>query len=96
MWDRLFRLFREQNIAENSTEDQTPEVETQDVQDNPTGKSTHIGYDYLKGLDGNNEDNNKHLRRFINLNKLLRGNFNGKVEASYADAKSNIRGEDSE
>lgn len=61
------------------------------------GPSTHIGYNYLKGLDGDYEDSSEHIRRFINLNRLLRGNYHaGKIETHYAEPEGDLRGEDSE
>lgn len=97
MWDKLLALFKNtqqveevQSVAPIVSEQSNPVQ----VSSEPVGKSTHIGYNYLKGL--NSEDSTRDIRRFINLNKLLRGSYNGKIETSHAEPKSDIRGEDSE
>lgn len=99
MWDKLLGLFKDKPVT-NEIKSVTPTIEVKDSQTLPAskidGKSVHIGYNYLKGLDGDYEDSSKHIRRFINLNKLLRGDYNGKIEATDAEPQSNLRGEDSE
>lgn len=97
MWEKLLDLFKEQPVTDE-VQSSVPVVTEQNSLpvSSKEGKSTHIGYNYLKGLDGESEDSSKHLRRFINLNKLLRGRYNGKIEATDAEPESNIRREDTE
>lgn len=101
-WDKLFALFNKDLTEEQYT---PPQRSVQDVQPTeapanrmimPDGPSTNIGFNYLKGLDDESEDSSKHMRRFINLNKLLRGSYDGKIAQTDAKSESNIRGEDSE
>lgn len=84
------RDARQQELASQVTD--TPQISKTDKE----GKSTLIGYNYLKGIDGDYEDSSKQLRRFINLNRLLRGKYSGKIETTSGEPKSDIRGEDSE
>ena len=102
MWDKLLGLFKDKPVTDE-IQSAIPDVSQISNSENfnnssikPEGRSVHIGYNYLKGLDGDYEDSSKHMRRFINLNKLLRGKYNGKIEASHAEPQSDIRGEDSE
>ena len=98
MWDRLLKLFRDTPVSPE-IQNEAPESPVQDVQSSSRGfqlPSTHIGYNYLKGLDGDYEDSSKNIRRFINLNKLLRGDYSGKIETSNAESQRDIRGEDTE
>jgi hypothetical protein len=96
MWDKLFGLFKDTEAEELKS----PVPQVQQVQQappstmKPDGKSVHIGYNYLKGLDGENEDTSKQLRKFINLNKLLRGRYDGKIATTDEDSIGNIRSED--
>ena len=76
MWARLLELFGrppgEQEIAppaEPIQEDITPE---QPVSDSLSGPSSLIGYNYL---GKKNEQDMPRRRGFINLNKLLRGDY---------------------
>lgn len=97
MWDKLLALFKEQPVIDEGQSSVSTITEQNSLpQSINDGKSTHIGYNYLKGLDGESEDSSEHLRRFINLNKLLRGRYNGKIEATDAEPESNIRREDTE
>lgn len=107
MWDKLLGLLKDTysddeipaSIAKREARRQelARQIEPESSSEKqPDGRSTLIGYNYLKGLDGDYEDSSKHIRRFINLNKLLRGKYNGKIEASTTSSESDIRGEDSE
>lgn len=107
MWEKLLGLLGNSenenyvapSIAKRDARQQELASQVADIpvpkSDKP-GKSTLIGYNYLKGLDGDYEDSSKQLRRFINLNRLLRGKYNGKIEATSGEPESDIRGEDSE
>lgn len=101
MWDRLLALFKDKP-ATNEIHSSVPGVEEIGGQApykgfNPSdGRSTHIGYNYLKGLDGDYEDSSKHVRRFINLNRLLRGDYGGKIETTHGESQSDLRREDTE
>lgn len=99
MWEKLLGLFKDKSATEN-VQSAVPGVEeiggqTQYKSAKLEGPSTNIGYNYLKGMDGDYEDSSKQLRRFINLNKLLRGNYNGKITATDAEPEVDLRGEDS-
>lgn len=98
MWDKLFGLFKDTEAEEvKSAVPQVQQAQQQPLSSMKSdGRSTHIGYNYLKGLDGENEDSSKQLRRFINLNKLLRGRYDGKITTTDEDSSSNIRSEDDE
>lgn len=108
MWEKLLGLFNNPedkdyiapSIAKRDARQQelaSQELQPQEISKSQKhGKSTLIGYNYLKGLDGDYEDSSKHLRRFINLNRLLRGKYNGKIEATSGEPESDLRGEDSE
>lgn len=104
MWDKIFALFNKDLTDENaftlpSRPEQVtlPEAPASDNQiSKPDGQSVNIGYSYLKGLDGESEDSSKHIRRFTNLNKFLRGQYNGKIAATHAEPEGDVRGEDSE
>ena len=108
MWEKLLEIFRNTNTEEEdyvppsiakrearweelaSQVSQPQESERQD-----SGKGALIGFDYLKGLK-DDEDDNTNIRRFVNLNKLLRGNYeNGKIEATTTESQENIRRKDS-
>ena len=99
MWNRLLDLFKknEEPKVEVVPEESPEQFDTSSVDssNHGPGRSVNLGYNYLKGLDGDYEDSSKHIRRFINLNRLLRGDYNGKIEADYEDEESDIRGEDS-
>jgi hypothetical protein len=106
MWDRILSLLKDKQVTEE-VKPVIPEVleepsipEQIDVAPvKMPGKSVHIGYNYLKGMDGDYEDSSKHVRRFINLNKLLRGDYNGKIQSDSEHTEKSfkdIRGEDSE
>lgn len=109
MWDKLLKIFEETkneeeipaSIAKRDARKQQLEKETSQqsqvpLEKNEKGQGVLIGYNYLKGLDEDYEDSSKNLRRFINLNNLLRGRYSGKVESDTAETQSDIRGEDSE
>ena len=88
MWEKLLNLFKSQ-IPENEIDEQeliSPEIESTsssmpEVEAPPTMKShvngsyngpgRLIGFNYLKRRDENEES----PRKFINLGKLLRGNY---------------------
>lgn len=100
MWDKLLALFKDKSVTDE-IQSSGPEVQLLSGQPSQPsskieGPSTHIGYNYLKGLDGESEDSSKHIRRFINLNRLLRGDYNGKITSTDARTESDLRGEDSE
>lgn len=104
MWDKLLALFKDKNVTDEiqSSVPDVPSMSQSSVEsaprgsNTPQGPSSHIGYNYLKGLDGESEDSSKHLRRFINLNKLLRGRYDGKITTTDAEPEGNSRREDSE
>ena len=108
MWEKLLGLLNNSedenyiapSIAKREARQQELASQVNDISENPkmdkSGKSTMIGYNYLKGLDGDYEDSSKQLRRFINLNKLLRGNYSGKIETTSGESESDLRREDSE
>ena len=108
MWEKLLGLLNNQedenyvapSIAKREARQQELASQVADTAEIPksdkVGKSTLIGYNYLKGLDGDFEDSSKQLRRFINLNRLLRGKYNGKIETTSGEPERDIRGEDSE
>jgi hypothetical protein len=93
MWDKLLALFKDKPVT-NEIQSVIPDVQPvqQESQpDNrPEGRSVHIGYNYLKGL--NDEDDLDQPHKFITLNKLLRGDYkDGKVEATHAEQETNLR-----
>jgi len=97
MWNKLLSLLKDKTVTDD-IKSAVPQIELQQ-EVNPSmlaGRSTHLGYNYLKGLDGENEDNTRNNRRFINLNRLLRGNYDGKVASTHAEPQKNLRGENSE
>lgn len=100
MWDKLLALFKDKEVTDglqSSVPDVTPmSGQSEAPSAKIEGPSSHIGYNYLKGLDGESEDSSKHLRRFINLNKLLRGRYDGKITSTDAEPEGDIRREDSE
>lgn len=101
MWDKLLALFKDKQADEiqSTIPEVSKTVNNNQFEASPvhlSGRSIHLGYNYLKGMDGENEDSSKHIRRFINLNKLLRGKYNGKIEASHAEPEGDLRGEDAE
>lgn len=104
MWEKLLGLFKEtygddenyippsiqkrderrKELASQASEKTTSEP-SQSVD-----QGTLIGYNYLKGLD--DEKDNDNARRFSNLSKLLRGKYeNGKVEKTSGEPEENIR-----
>jgi hypothetical protein len=104
MWDKLFALFNKDLTEEDAfVQPRRPEhvmqseapasINTQISK--PDGQSVNIGYNYLKGLD-EDESNKPNTRRFINLNKLLRGQYNGQITPTDAKSESNVRGENPE
>lgn len=102
MWDKLISLFKDtysddENYIAPLTEkrearrqqlaSQAPQ-ESQEV-NNSGDKGTLIGYNYLKGM---NDKDDEHSRRFINLNKLLRGKYDdGKIETTSGKSEEDIR-----
>lgn len=105
MWDKLYALLHGELkdkpvrediriIAPNVEEMGGSSSSLQRSSNAPDGPSTQIGYNYLKGLDNDAENNNKHMRRFINLNKLLRGTFDGQTTTTSSNSEK-LRGEDS-
>jgi hypothetical protein len=108
MWEKLLGLLSNSedenyiapSIAKREARQQELASQASDVSEIPKmgkeGKSALIGYNYLKGLDGDYEDSSKQLRRFINLNRLLRGKYSGKIETTSGEPESDLRGEDSE
>jgi hypothetical protein len=75
MWARLLELFGrppgEQEIAPPAESIQDV-VQEPNISDNSNDRSTLIGYDYL---GKKNEQDMPRRRGFINLNKLLRGDY---------------------
>lgn len=105
MLDKLLAYLRNRGVEDNTSPSAIPDVSamtsnSDQMDASPVmkhgGRSTHLGYNYLKGMDGHLEDSSKHIRRFHNLNKLLRGTYHGKIEASHATEDEDIRGEDTE
>lgn len=94
MWDKLLALFKDKSVTDN-IQSAVPQVESQPTQINSSmksdGKSTHIGYNYLKGLGDDEDSNNGRARRFINLNRLLRGDYDGKITATDEESEADIR-----
>lgn len=94
MWDKLLSLFKEQPLVEEIR----PVVQrVERVADSPAptvkkmdGPSTNIGFNYLKGMD-DEENNPSRSRRFINLNRLLRGDYDGKIAGSDEEPQKDIR-----
>lgn len=79
MWSRLMDLFRSVPMEEIESPVPQPTLQAEEqipVSSDPAkvdGKSTLMGFDYLKGIR-DDEDTNR-PRKFINLNKLLRGDY---------------------
>jgi hypothetical protein len=97
MWSRLLDLFGKRSEVqeiEQPTEFISPEaneITTSGIE--PSGPSSLIGYNYL---GRKNEKDLPPRRNFINLNKLLRGEYkHEKPEETVGRKKSDIRGEDS-
>ena len=99
MWDKLLALFKDTPVTDE-VHQPGPTTSSPDQMDaSPTlhhGKSVHLGYNYLKGMDGKYEDSSNHIRRFRSLNKLLRGKYHGKINASHETEEGDLRGEDDE
>ncbi len=98
MWDKLLSLFKDQQLREPREFIQRPDRFSQEsLSQEPSkleGPSTQIGFNYLKGMD--DEDNNpSRSRRFINLNRLLRGDYDGQIAPTNEQSQANIRGKDS-
>jgi hypothetical protein len=101
MWEKLLGLFKdtygddENYIAPSIAKRDARKQELASQVSKPEevkseGKGTLIGYNYLKGMD--DEDNAERTRRFINLTKLLRGEYkDGKIEATYGEPEEDIR-----
>lgn len=98
MWDKLLALFKDKEVSDDiqspiptvtpATTSSREQFDASPVskpshQGMKSGRSVHLGYNYLKGMDGDYEDSSKHLRRFINLNKLLRGDYKNSVHSRY-------------
>ncbi len=98
MWEKLFGLFKDTQAEDlkSSVPDVAPMSKSSAPVMKSDGPSTQIGYNYLKGMDHDLEDSSKQLRRFINLNKLLRGRYDGKISTSDEEPSSDLRGEDDE
>lgn len=96
MWDKLLALFKDKDVTDDiqSSVPDVPAMSESHSSMKIEGPSTHIGYNYLKGLDGEQEDSSKQLRRFYNLNKLLRGRYDGKITSTDEDTTRDIRSED--
>lgn len=109
MWEKLLGLFKDEYADQESaipasiakrearkqqlaTEaSQQPEIQTQLPESEAQG--VLIGFNYLKGLD--DENNINQPRRFINLNKLLRGEYkDGKTQTPSSEQENILRGED--
>lgn len=79
------RDARQQELA--SQVSQEPQKENNS---NGVDKGTLIGFNYLKGLE--DEQDNERARRFGNLTKLLRGEYeDGKIEATSRESQKDIR-----
>lgn len=100
MWDKLLGLFKDtysdQEVPASiaKREARRRELARQPIEtpeENFSGdKGQLIGYNYLKGLD--DEDDNHNPRKFINLAKLLRGDYkDGKIEANSTESESDLR-----
>jgi hypothetical protein len=101
MWEKLLGLFKdtygddENYIAPSIAKRDARKQELASQVSKPEevkseGKGTLIGYNYLKGMD--DEDNAERTRRFINLTKLLRGEYkDGKIEATSGEPEEDIR-----
>lgn len=105
MLNKLLAYLRNKGVEDNSSPSAIPDMSKlissgDQIDASPVikheGRSTHLGYNYLKGMDGHLEDSSKLIRRFHNLNKLLRGTYHGKIETSHAIEEDDIRGEDPE
>jgi hypothetical protein len=75
MWAKLLELFGKQPGEQEIVSPAEPiqdVVQESNVSDNLNDRSTLIGYDYL---GKKNEQTMPHRRGFINLNKLLRGDY---------------------
>lgn len=100
MWDKLLALFKDKPVTED-IQSVVPGVEQVSAPapkiSKSDGRSTHIGYNYLKGMDGDLEDSSRHVRRFMNLHKLLRGGYHaGKIASTHAAEEGDLRGEDAD
>lgn len=112
MWEKLLGLLSQQDSYTDDPEYVAPSVAKRDARrlelakqessaraeqlNNMPRQGTLIGFDYLKGLKDDEEDTNN-TRRFINLNRLLRGDYkkDGKIEATSGIPEENIRRENS-
>ena len=100
MWDKLLGLFKDtysdQEVPTSiaKREARRKQLTSQPLEIAPEDfsgdKGTLIGYNYLKGLE--DEENNDNPRKFINLTKLLRGHYNdGKIEETSTESESDLR-----
>lgn len=104
MWEKLLGLFKDTydddpnyvppSIAKRDARREqlaSQSVQPQESINENSEKGTLIGFDYLKGLK-DDEDDMDNIKRFINLNKLLRGNYkDGKIEATSGESEEDIR-----
>lgn len=111
MWDKLLALLKDPNAEDENyiapsiakrdarrqqlANQQVPQEAQQEINSSDAKQGTLIGYNYLKGMDDN--ENNERARRFINLQRLLSGKYqNGKIEATTRESEQDLRREDSE
>ena len=88
------REARKQQLDRRQQLDSQP-VATPEATPAQPGQGTLIGFNYLKGLEDENDMLTK--RRFSSLSKLLRGDYkDGKIEAINAEPERNLRRKDSE
>jgi len=91
---RKQQLDRRQQLDRIQQLDNQP-VATPEATPAQPGQGTLIGFNYLKGLEDENDMLTK--RRFSSLSKLLRGDYkDGKIEAINAEPERNLRRKDSE
>jgi len=103
MWDKLLALFKDTQSDDNyipasiaKREARRQELSklsapVESTIDNQQGKGTLIGFNYLKGLEDEQDANLS--RRFINLNKLLRGEYkNEQTQETTRESQSDLRG----
>jgi hypothetical protein len=106
MWEKLLGLLNQEPYTEDpeyvapslakrdarrlDLAKQESQVRAEELNNMP-GQGTLIGFDYLKGLKDDEEDSNN-TKRFINLHKLLRGDYkDGKTEETSGIPEKNIR-----
>lgn len=104
MWEKLLGLLKDTysddpnyiapSIAKRDARRQeiASQPVSQPVSENASipGQGTLIGYNYLKGLD--DDEDAQPIRKFINLTKLLRGDYkDGKIEATTREPQEDIR-----